>query len=57
MQKVVKAWREGKQDSEELMGLEIKLKKMADASKLEKVEKWLRGGGEYRGGDGKIYSE
>ena len=53
--KWVKAWREGKEGSEkELMGLELSLRKDADAAKQEKVEKWLRGGGEYGGGDGEV---
>ena len=39
VQEMVKEWRKGKEDSEELMGLEITLKKNADAAKLEKVEK------------------
>ena len=45
-QKVVKAWLEGKEGSEEeLRWLEELSLKVADAAKQEKVEKWLRGGG------------
>ena len=54
----VKAWLEGKESEEELAGMmesEKGYMKRADDRKLEKVEKWLRGGGEYRGGDGKFY--
>ena len=45
---------EGKEGSEEeLMWWELKLKR--SAARQEKVEEWLRVGGEYRGGDGKFY--
>ena len=56
----MKAWLEGKESEEELAGMTESEKgyvRRADDQKLEKVEKWLRGGGEYRGGDGKFYSE
>ena len=56
-QKVVKAWTEGKEGSEEkLMVMELRLKKVADAAKQEKVEKWLRGGWECGGGDEEFLS-
>ena len=52
-EKTVKAWLEAKKGSkerekceEEMMELELMLKKNGGCRKLEQVEKWLRGGGE-----------
>ena len=50
----LKAWLEGKED-EQGMELEKGLVRVADQAQKEKVEKWLRGAGEYRGGDGRFY--
>ena len=54
-EKQMKAWLEAEEGSEErkkceeeMMELELLLKKSASYGKLEKVEKWLRGGGEVR---------
>ena len=52
-EKQVKAWLEAKAGSEdekkceeEMMEMELMLKKNGGCRKLEKVEEWLRGGGE-----------
>ena len=50
----MKGWLEGKED-EQGEELEKALVSVADRAQKEKVEKWLRGGGEYRGGDGRFY--